>query len=143
MTTPRTRAVVSLAAATAFTLLSAACVRSPSRPIVTMPSTTEALPITIRFDNDAREHVHVYLIGDRREWLLGRVEPGAVTTLRIPQAALGDRSRFVRLAVITGDRVTLQAARDPRARFTVAQPASAMLLHQWKFAQGEITPHVP
>ena len=37
-------------------------------------------PGQIRFDNDAREHVHVYLIGEKREWLLGRVEPGAMAT---------------------------------------------------------------
>ena len=45
----------------------------------------------------------------------------------------------MRLAVLTGDRVTFQAARDPRATLTIAQPASAILSQRWKFSQGELT----
>ncbi|HEX6052777.1 MAG TPA: hypothetical protein VFZ21_26105 [Gemmatimonadaceae bacterium] len=143
MTTPRTGAAVSLVATMVLTLVSGACVRARSRPALAVPTTIEATrPPTIRFDNDAREHVHVYLIGERREWLLGRVEPGAIVTLRIPEASLSGGPRFMRLAVITGERVTLQAARDPRATFTVAQPASAMLSQQWRFAHGELTPRL-
>ena len=143
MTTPRTRAAVSLAAMMVLTLVSGACVRAPSRPVLQAPTTIEASrTLAIRFDNDAREHVHVYLIGERREWLLGRVEPGAIATLRIPEASLNGGSRFVRLAVITGERMTLQAARDARATFTVSQPASAMLSHEWRFAHGELTPRL-
>ncbi len=144
MTTPRTRAAVSLAAMMVLTLVSGACVRAPSRPVLQPSTTIEASrPLAIRFDNDAREHVHVYLIGERREWLLGRVEPGAIATLRIPEASLNGASRFVRLAVITGERMTLQAARDPRATFTVPQPASAVMSQQWKFAHGQLTPLLP
>ncbi|MDQ3997096.1 MAG: hypothetical protein M3303_08755, partial [Gemmatimonadota bacterium] len=47
---------------------------------------------------------------------------------------------LVRLAVIMGGRLTLQAARDPRAQLTIAQPASAILSQQWRFAQGQLTP---
>jgi hypothetical protein len=35
--------------------------------------------------------------------------------------------------------VTLQAARHPRAKLTIAQPAAAILSQRWKFAQGELT----
>jgi hypothetical protein len=49
------------------------------------PSRQNDVPPSIRFDNDAREHVHVYLIGEKREWLLGRVEAGAIAMLRIPE----------------------------------------------------------
>lgn len=140
MTTPRIRAAVSLAAMMVLTLVPGACVRTPSRPRLEAPATPESRPLAIRFDNAAREHVHVYLIGERREWLLGRVEPGAIATLRIPEASLAGGSRFVRLAVITGERMTPQAARDPRATFTVPQPASAVMSQQWKFAHGQLTP---
>jgi hypothetical protein len=95
--------------------------------------------LAIRFDNNAGEHVHVYLIGEQREWLLGRVEPGARATLQIPEASLAGSPGFVQLAVLTGKRVTLQAARDARATFTVAQPASAILSQRWTFAQGQLT----
>jgi hypothetical protein len=98
----------------------------------------EAL-LRFRFDNGGREHVHVYLIGEKREWLLGRVEAGAIATLRIPEESLVENASFVRLAVIAGEGVTLQAARNPRARLTLAQPASTILSQHWMFSQGNLT----
>jgi hypothetical protein len=142
MTTPLTRALVSFVATMTVTLGLDACVRPPSRPLAE-PARVEGRHLTIRFDNSAREHVHVYLVGEQREWLLGRVEPGAVATLRIPEASLAGSagsSRFMRLAVLTGERVAVQAARDPRATFTIAQPASAILSQEWKFERGQLTP---
>jgi hypothetical protein len=139
MTTPLTRAIVSLAATMAVTLALGACVRGPARPASDGPAPMDGHPLTIRFDNDAREHVHVYLVGRQRQWLLGRVEPGARAMLRIPEAALAGSQGFVQLAVLTGERLTLQAARDPRATFTIAQPASAILSQRWMFAQGQVT----
>jgi hypothetical protein len=99
----------------------------------------DALPLTIRFDNFGRERVDVYLIGTKREWLLGRVDPGGVASLRIPEEALAKGSMQVRLAVIAGEPVTFAAARNPRARLTVPQPASTILSQQWRFSQGELT----
>ena len=139
MTTPRARAIVSLTAALAMTLALGACAGGPRRTASDGPSPLYDRAPTVRFDNGGREHVHVYLIGQRREWLLGRVEPGAVATLRLPDASLGDDPGFVRLAVVPGGRVTQQAARDPCARVTIAQPASAILSLRWRFAQGELT----
>ena len=83
--------------------------------------------------------MHVYLVGEKREWLLGRVEPGSVATLRIPHESLEGNPGFVRLAVLAGSQATLMAARDARARSTISQPASSLLARQWRFAQGELT----
>lgn len=141
MTTPRSRALVSLAATMAVTLALGACVRAQSRAALDAPMSMEAAqPLAIRFENESREHVYVYLINARREWLLGRVEPLAVATLRIPEASLAERSAFMQLAVIAGGRLALRAALDPRATFAIAQPASAILSQQWMFAQGQLTP---
>ena len=149
MTTPRTRAVVSLAVtATAFRMTAiamtavalGACARTPT-PAVEAPAPVEGVewfPLSIRFDNDAREYVHVYLIGDGRQWLLGRVEPGAVGTLKVPDEAFGGKLRFVQLAVIQGGRLTPDAAHDRRAELTILQPATSILSQQWRFTQGEI-----
>ena len=139
MTTPRTRAIVSLAAAMTLTLAFGACVPGPSRLPSERPASVAARRLAIRFDNDAREHVHVYLIGEQREWLLGRVEPGARAALPIPEASLDGGPGLVRLAVLAGGRLTLQASRDARARVTVQQPASAILSQRWMFAQGQLT----
>ena len=151
MTTPRTTAVVSIgvmttvfrmAAVTMTALMLGACAGAPSRPAAEPPApdVVEWFPLSIRFDNAVRDYVHVYLIGDGRQWLLGRVEPGAVATLKIPDAALGARLRFVQLAVIQGGRLTPDAAHDRRAELTTLQPAVAILAQQWRFSQGELTP---
>ena len=136
MTTPRTRAVVSLAAAVFGILTLDGCVRPPSPS--DEPPPVSSYPLSVHFDNDARDYVHVYLIGDSRQWLLGRVDPGAIATLRIPDAAIRGNSRYVRLAVIMGGRLTQEAVADPRAQVTVLQPASAMVSHQWRFDGGEL-----
>jgi hypothetical protein len=56
----------------------------PMRPTVAAMSTSQRLSVTlpfpasltIRFDNAAQSYVDVYLIGQQREWRLGRVEAG-------------------------------------------------------------------
>jgi hypothetical protein len=137
MTTARIRARVSLAATMAVAVALGAC--APSHPGVEAPPRAVARPLAIRFDNDARDYVHVYLVGERRQWLLGRVEAGAIAMLRIPAAALADEPGRLRLAVITGGRITLGAAREARAQLTIAQPASHILSQEWRFAQGQLT----
>ena len=134
MTTPRIRAIVSLAA----TLVLGACASA------TPPATWDGAPtahdgaLAFRFDNEAREYVHVYLIGDRREWLLGRVDPGGRATLRIPAASLTETTGFLRLAVIEGGHPTVLVARDPRATLAVAQPVPVLLSQRWTFSGGQL-----
>jgi hypothetical protein len=139
MTTPRSCAIVSRIAALSLTLALGACGGRQSRPTSEGLYPVTFLPLAIRFDNEAREHAHVYLVSEQRQWLLGRVEAGARAILRIPDASLSANPRFMQLAVITGNGVTLQAARDPRAALTVAQPVSSILSQRWSFAQGQLT----
>ena len=138
MTTSRTCALVSLAATIILTGALGACAGAP-RQAPGRWGAAEASPHAIRFDNAARDYVRVYLVGEWREWMLGRVEPGAVAMLQIPGAALAEQPGLLRLAVIAGGPTTLRAARDPRSQFTVAQPGSAILAQEWRFAQGQIT----
>ena len=139
MTTPRPYVLVSRTAMTILTLALGACASAPARPALDQPSPIEAGQIGLRFDNLARSYVHVYLVGEKREWLLGRVEPGAVATLRIPDGSLESNPGFVQLAVVAGGQLTLRAARDPRAQLTIAQPASSILSRQWRFVPGQLT----
>jgi hypothetical protein len=138
MTTSGRRAFVS-SGAMIITLALGACVRAPSRSVPDPLISAYAGLLTIRFDNTARERVDVYLIGEKREWVLGRVEPGVIASLRIPEEALAKGSMFVRLAVLAGEPLTFAVARNPRARVTIAQPASAILSQRWSFSQGELT----
>ena len=132
------RAFVSIAAAMTMSLAPVACASAPSRPVASQPISTVDELLSIRFDNPSRETVDVYLIGTKREWRLGRVAPGAVTTLRLPDEAFAEGSMMVRLAVLAGERVTFEAARDPHAVLTVAQPASEILSQRWTFSQGNL-----
>jgi hypothetical protein len=138
MTTSPQRAFVSTATLI-ITLALGACAPVTSRPAPDPLMSSYAGLLTIRFDNTADERVDVYLIGAKREWMLGRVEPGAIASLRIPEEALAEGSTFVRLAVLAGEPLTFAAARNPRARLTIAQPASAILSQRWSFSHGELT----
>jgi hypothetical protein len=136
MPTLRRRALVSVVAALSLSLGVAGCVQTAARG---GPSPRDDLPPAIRFDNDTREHVHVYLVAEKREWVLGRVEAGAIALLRIPEASLAGDQTFVRLVVIAGDGITLQAARHVRATPTLAQPVLDILSQRWRFSQGSLT----
>jgi hypothetical protein len=136
MTTFRRHAFVS-SAVTITILTLGACVSASSRPVLDGPVSTGIGPLTIRFENSARERVDVYLIGAKREWLLGRVATGAIANLRLPEEAIAE-GWMVQLAVLPGERLTFAAARDPRAVLTVAQPAAAILSQRWTFSQGDL-----
>jgi hypothetical protein len=140
MTTSSRRVFVSLAATMTLTLALSACIGASPRSARNAQMSIEALPLTIRFDNTTRERVDVYLIGATREWVLGRVEPGAIATLRLPEEALAKGAMHVRLAVLAGEALTFAAARNPRAKLSIAQPASTILSQEWRFSQGELTP---
>jgi hypothetical protein len=139
MTTPRIRSLVSLSAALIVTLMVAGCASAPHR----VASASAEPPVTVRFDNEARDYVHVYLISARQEWLLARVAPGARMALRIPEPALAEDAGLLSLAVIAGERVTLRAARDVAAATTIGQPLAMMLSQRWTFSTltstGQVT----
>jgi hypothetical protein len=143
MTTPRIRSLVSLAAALTVTLALGGCASAPSRLAWDGAAATDVPPPAIRFDNGARDYVHVYLVGDKREWLLGRVEPGARAMLRIPEDALAGNPGSMRLAVLAGGRMTLRAASEARAAMTITLPAAEILSQRWTFSQtlasGQVT----
>jgi hypothetical protein len=142
MTTPRFTSLVALATALTMSLSVGACAGTPAQLAPEPAAASYDAPL-VRFDNDAREHVHVYLVGAQREWLLARVAPGARAILRIPEAALAEDQGSMRLAVLAGDRMTLRAAGDARAAITIQQPAASLAAQRWTFSQtlakGQLT----
>ena len=140
MTTPRNRSFVSFAAGLALTLAVGACASSSARPDSEVVASVEPVAATIRFDNEARTHVHVYLVGARREWLLGRVEPGARATLRVPDEALDESMMSMQIVVVAGAPASLSAASDTRATTTIRQPRTELLSQRWSYSQtGVVT----
>ncbi|HET7187109.1 MAG TPA: hypothetical protein VFI52_03095 [Gemmatimonadaceae bacterium] len=134
MTTPHTRSLVSRVAALTLTLALVGCASAPVQLARDVSAPTEEAPPSIRFDNDARAYVHVYLVGLRREWLLGRVAPGARVTLRVPQDALAEDEGPMRLAVLMGERITYRSAADVRTASALPRPAAEILSREWTFA---------
>lgn len=134
MTTPRTRSLVSFAAALTVALATAGCANT-TRRLASGGVRTDELQPAIRFDNGARDYVHVYLIGEKRQWLLGRVEVGARATLRIPQDALAEDAGLMRLAVLEGQGMTSRAVGEARVATTIRQPMAAILSQRWTFSQ--------
>jgi len=135
MTTPPTRSLVSFAVALTITVALAGCARAPEHLAWDGPRSTDERPVTVSFLNDARDYVHVYLISDRRQWYLGRVESGSRATLRIPDESLAENVGSLRLAALEGQRMTVQVANDARAATTIKQPVAAILSQQWTFSE--------
>ena len=138
MTTLCRRAFVSIAATITLTLALGACASASSRPVSDRRISGGASLLSIHFDNLSRQTVDVYLIGTKREWMLGRVAPGGVASLRLPDEAFAGGAMMVRLAVLAGERETFASARNPRAVLTITQPASAFLSQRWSFSQGNL-----
>ena len=133
MTTPRTRSLVSRVSALTLTLALVGCASAPAQLARDVTAPAEEAPPSIRFDNDARSYVHVYLVGLRREWLLGRVAPGARAALRVPQDALAEEEGPFRLAVLMGERITYRAATEVRTASALPRPAAEILSREWTF----------
>lgn len=137
MLTPVGRLTVS-AISLAATLALGACAGGPSPTTWSETAASTGQGATIRFVNEAESYVDVYLVGDTREWWLGRVAPGARTTLRIRDEVLTATSGYLRLAVLAGAKLTAQPSRDPRATFTIAQPGQSLFDQRWTFRQSQV-----
>jgi hypothetical protein len=139
VTAPRRGSLVLLTAALTVAL-TLGCARGGARA---GPATSDAGRPALHFDNQAHDYVHVYLVGVRGQWLLGRVEPGARATLPIPDEALADIAQSMWLAVLAGSRATGQVAGNPRAVTTTPEPVATIVSQRWTFtptpATGQLT----
>ena len=139
MNTPAFRSMVSVSSLTVAMMVTlvAGCARGPAADGRRAIAPERAPQATIRFENEAEVQVDVYLVAEQREWRLGRVAPGAIAQLALPDAALTSERGTVRLAAIAGGPLSLQAARDQRATFTIAQPAAELLGQRFTFSQQQ------
>jgi hypothetical protein len=94
--------------------------------------------VPLRFDNDAQTYVDVYFVTTQQQWRLGRVSPGATTTLWIPGTALRSTSAFVRLVVLAASPLSIDAAGDPNATITIAQPVAELVSQHWTFSHRQL-----
>ena len=137
MLTPGTRAAVSFVMVLILpaTLALGACARAAWPATWDGPARAADGGFIIRFENEAQTYVDVYYIDEQREWWLGRVAPGALTSLTIPGAAISNTTGYVRLGILAGVQRTLHALRDPRTTLTIAQPVGALMAQEWSYRQ--------
>jgi hypothetical protein len=100
----------------------------------TTPQVGEAL----RFDNEGRDRVDVYLVGETRAWRIGRLEPGQARWLSVPRDIPGSDRGRLQLVVLANATASVDPMRDPRAVMTIRQPLGALAGQQWSFAQGQL-----
>ena len=131
MTTRPVRFVVSCVALAAAVLASA-CASTAPRLANSIPVAETLLP----FDNLGHDYVRVYLVSPRRQWMLGRVEQGQRTALRIPAEALSPDEGWLRLAVVPGGYASQRVLGDPRAALGATQPIETLLAQKWAYSGG-------
>lgn len=142
MLTPATRATVSALVMFTATLGLGGCAGRATSAARDDAFVTPERRLVIRFDNEAQRYVDVYLIGERRQWYLGRVAAGAKTTLRIPPTAVETADEVMRLAVLSETPQSIQVLRDPRATLTIAQPASYLVSQSWTYWPKQTSPEL-
>src|SRR5688500_10881045 len=136
MRTLSTRALVSMLALSSL----GACRTHTGAGGAGLPASAQEQParLAIRFDNTSRERVNVYLVGESREWSLGRVEAGGTAWLPLPRQSIREPGN-VRIVAVAGGTTSLQAGRDGRGVATLAQPLQAVIEQRWVFAPGQLT----
>lgn len=93
---------------------------------------------SLRFDNEGRDRLDIYLVGEKRSWRLGRLEPGAARWLRVPADIPPNDLVRMQLVVLANAELTVSPMRDPRAVTTIRQPVFVMASQRWAFADGQL-----
>ncbi len=112
------------------------CARASVRPEPLDTSRIRAE--SLRFDNEGRDRLDIYLVGEKRSWRLGRLEPGATRWLRVPSDIPPNDLARMQLVVLANAEVTVAPMRDPRAVTTIRQPVFVMAAQRWAFADGQL-----
>jgi hypothetical protein len=92
---------------------------------------------TITFRNQSRDRIQVYLIGEREDWLLGRLESLESAEFRLPESAFRSTAQSIVLAVIPDWSRNLQPRRDPRATLSLKEPLMVLAGEEWIFVSGQ------
>lgn len=94
---------------------------------------------TLRFDNQGRDRLDIYLIGETRSWKLGRLEPGQARWFALPgDIPPSDFSRL-QLSVIANATATVDPRSDPRAITSLKQPVGTLISRRWGYTLGQLT----
>jgi hypothetical protein len=93
--------------------------------------------VTITFRNQSRDRVQVYLVGEKEDWLLGRLESLETAHLALPAASITAPQSVV-LAVIPDWSRNLQPRRDRRAVLSIKERTYNLPGEEWIFVDGQL-----
>ena len=120
-------------ASLAASVLIASCA-SHQHPEPPAPTRTE----TIVFQNRSGDRIQVYLIGDKQDWLLGRLDPMETARLRLPASEWRESREAVVLAVLPGWTKSLAPRSASHATLSIAEIASNLPGGHWSFVNGQL-----
>jgi hypothetical protein len=120
-------------AALAAVILIASCAQhQPSSP---QPSTPAR---TITFHNHGRDRIQVYLVGEKENWLLGRLEPMESARLRLPESVSDQTREAMVLAVLPGWSRNLAPSRDRHAALSMTEVGMNLPDEEWSFVNDQV-----
>lgn len=123
------RSAVTLSAA----LVIASCVQHNAAPLQNDNTPT----VTITFRNQSRDRIQVYLVGEKEDWLLGRLEALETAHLSLPAASIAAAQSVV-IAVIPDWSRSLQPRRDRRAVLSIKERTYNLAGEEWIFVDGQL-----
>lgn len=123
------RGVATLAAC----LLIASCIQPGAGPTSRPPSGP-----TITFRNQDRDRVQVYLVGEKQDWLIGRLESMETAHLPLPELGLAATTQPVALVVVPGWARNLRPRQDPHATVSINEISDNLPGEEWIFAAGQL-----
>lgn len=135
MSSFRLRTVAALLAA--LPLVACAAHRGSTADPDARPTAAGVVPNALRIDNTSRDRIDVYVVGQTRDWHVGRVDPGTTAFLSLPIRAVGPG--MMSLAVIANAPRSMTPSRDARAVLTLGQPLESLMAQRWTFAPGRLT----
>ena len=117
----------------------AACLLIASCALPGANSTRQTAPsATITFRNEGRDRIQVYLVGEKQDWLIGRLEPLQTARLPLPEFGFASASQTVTLTVVPGWSGNAQPRRDPRAAVSIDQVSDNLPGEEWIFLNGQL-----
>ena len=133
MTTAHARAFVALLTLISFGGCARSAVHADEAAVLSARSES------LRFDNEGRDRLDIYLVGETRTWRIGRVEPGQTRWLTVPRdIPVSDLGRL-QLVVLPNAALSVDPMRDPRAVTTIRQPVGVLSGQRWAFWHGQLT----
>ena len=93
---------------------------------------------TITFHNQDRDRVQVYLVGEKQDWLIGRLEALETAHLPLPELGFAATTQPVALVVVPGWTRNLRPRQDPHATVSIDESSDNLPGEEWIFVNSQL-----